>query len=282
MRSWTSTSSESGRSAPLPPGAPASRFLPGARPRLIAHRGLAPDGAENTLRAFHDAVAAGATMLETDTRATSDGIALAVHDATLERVCGDRRHVDTLRVTDLPGIRVAGTEPLALLEDVLGSFPDVPVNIDVKDRRAIVPAVSAIARTRSARRVCLTSFDDAVARRAVAGVRATTGVTPVRSPSRRALAAFLAGTALELPQRALTRILAPYGALQVPPRHRGVPVITPRTVAAAHRAGCEVHAWTIDEVGEMRALLAMGVDGMITNRVDVLAELLESAPPPRS
>ncbi|GAA1708053.1 glycerophosphodiester phosphodiesterase family protein [Brachybacterium phenoliresistens] len=280
MRSWTSTTAD----PPAHAGAPgtASRFLPGARPRLIAHRGLARDGAENTMRAFHDAIAAGATMLETDTRATADGVALAVHDATLERVAGDHRHVDTLRITDLPGIRVAGIEPIALLEDVLGSFGDVPVNIDVKDRRGIVPAVGAVARTRSADRICVTSFDASIARRTVAGIRATTGRAPARSPSRSGIAAFLAASALEAPRGAVRRVLSPYGAIQVPPTYRGVPVVTARTVAAAHGAGCEVHVWTIDDRRTMRDLLRLGVDGIITNRVDVLAELLESAPPPRS
>src|SRR5699024_7288683 len=65
---------------------PASRFLPGPRPRRIAHRGLALDAAENTLTAFQAAVDAGADMLETDTRATADGLALAVHDEDLQRI----------------------------------------------------------------------------------------------------------------------------------------------------------------------------------------------------
>ncbi|MFC0674303.1 glycerophosphodiester phosphodiesterase family protein [Brachybacterium hainanense] len=285
MRSWTTATAEGAGPVAGPdprrgPG-PRSRFLPGLRPRRIAHRGFAPDGAENTLRAFHDAVAAGATMLETDTRATADGVALALHDEDLCRIAGDRRRVDSLAATDLPAIRIAGLEPIARLEDVLGTFPDMPINIDVKDAAAVGPAVRAIARTGSARRVCVTSFDDAVARRAATGVRVTTGITPVRSPSRIALGTFLAAGALELPDRAVRRLLSPYGALQVPVSYRGVPVVTPRTVAAAHRAGCEVHVWTIDERDVMRALLDLGVDGIITNRVDVLAELLEDAAPPR-
>ncbi|NMA77820.1 MAG: glycerophosphodiester phosphodiesterase, partial [Actinomycetales bacterium] len=75
---------------------PRSRFLPGPRPRRIAHRGFALDGAENTMRAFEDALAAGADMLETDTRATRDGLALAVHDEDLLRVAGDERRIDEI------------------------------------------------------------------------------------------------------------------------------------------------------------------------------------------
>lgn len=254
---------------------PTRRFLPGPVPRRIAHRGLALDGAENTLRAFSDALAAGADVLETDTRATSDGIALAVHDEDLRRIAGDPRRIDDLDRAAASAVRLPGAEPLATLEDVLGSFPGVPVNIDVKTPSAILPAASAIARTSSAHRICLTSFDDRTARLAVAAVRAATGVLPVRSPSRGALAAFVAARCVEAPEALLRRLLARYGALQVPIRYRGVPLVSERNIAAAHRAGCEVHVWTIDDPATMRELLVSGVDGIITNRVDLLSELLD-------
>ena len=140
--------------------------------------------------------------------------------------------------------------------------PNACISVDVR----------AIARTRSADRICLAGFDDAVTARAVEKVREATGITPVRSPSRRAIALFLGLVASGAPAAAVRRLLAPYGALQVPVSHRQVPVVTPRTVAAAHRAGCEVHVWTIDEPDEMRRLLALGVDGIVTNRVDLLTE----------
>lgn len=259
-----------------------SRFLPGLRPRRIAHRGLALDGAENTMRAFEDALAHGADMIETDTRPTADGTALAFHDATLIRVVGQDRPVTSVRDEELEHLRTAGDEPLARLEDVLGTFTDVPINIDVKAAEAIAPTARAVARTRAANRICVTSFDDRVARSAIEAIRSTTGVVPVRSPSRAAMARFLSAVSLEAPQRLISGMLKPYGALQVPASYRGVPVVTPRSIAAAHRAGCEVHVWTIDEVEEMSALLRMGVDGIITNRVDLLARLLAGDPTPTS
>lgn len=256
--------------------------MPGPRPRRIAHRGLALDGAENTLRAFAAAIEAGAEILETDTRATADGTALAMHDSTLERVAGDARLISALRDADLPALRIAGSEPVATLEDVLGSFPEVPVNIDVKSADAIAPAARAIARTRAARRVCVTSFDDRIARSAAEAVRATSGVLPVRSPSRGTIVAFLTACAAEAPAAVIRRLLRPYGALQVPASQGRIRVVTPRTVAAAHRAGCEVHVWTVDEPEEMRHLLEMGVDGIITNRVDLLSDLLTGMPEGRA
>lgn len=274
MRSWTAARAEgrSGTRGRPVPGTPESRFLPGPRPRRIAHRGFALDGAENTMRAFQDALAHGADVLETDTRATRDGIALAFHDATLQRVADDPRRIADLSAADLSGIRVHGDEPLAPLAEVLDAFAHVPVNIDVKDMAAVAPAVAAIARTRAANRVCVTSFDDRVAAAAAAGVLRATGVLPVRSPSRAAMARFLAARSVEAPARAISRILAPYAALQVPVRHGRVRIVTAANIAAAHRAGCEVHVWTIDEPDEMRRLLALGVDGIVTNRVDLLTE----------
>lgn len=255
---------------------PASRFLPGPRPRVIAHRGFALDGAENTLRAFEDALAAGADMLETDTRASADGTAYAVHDEDLLRIAGDRRRIARSRDRELAAVRVGGSEPLALLEDVLGSFPQVPINLDVKDERAVAPAVTAIARTGAASRVCVTSFSGTVAERAVHGVRAATGITPLRSPSQGALAAFRALVALGAPTGLVGRVLRPYAALQIPREFRGIPLLTPETIATAHRHGCEVHVWTIDDRTAMEDLVTAGVDGIITNRTDLLVATLRA------
>lgn len=250
------------------------RFPAGPRPRIIAHRGLALGAPENTMRAFEAALAAGADMLETDCHATRDGVALTIHDPDLRRVGeGDVRRVEHLTAEEAAAVRLAGTDTVPRLEDVLGSFA-VPVNIDVKAPSAVRPVAEAIARTASASRVCVTSFDGRTARRAAVAVRDLTGTLPARSPSVGAMTAFLGAVSTGAPQRVVDRILAPYGALQVPPRHRGYPVVTRRSVALAHRAGCEVHVWTIDAEKEMRALLALGADGIVTNRSDLLARLL--------
>lgn len=256
-------------------GAVPSRFLPGPRPRRIAHRGLALDGAENTMRAFEDALAAGADMLETDTHATRDGLALAVHDEDLQRIAGDPRRIAELSAREAGEVRLPGDQPLAMLEDVLGTFRDVPVNIDIKTPSAIGPAVAAISRTRSADRVCLAGFDGTVVRRTAVTLHAATGIRAVRSPSRGVLSAFLAARAVEAPTAMIRRLLAPYGALQIPVEHRGLPVATPANIAAAHRAGCEVHVWTVDDPVTMQDLLLSGADGIITNRVDLLTGLLD-------
>lgn len=248
-------------------------YGPGRLPRIIAHRGLALDGAENTLRAFADALAAGADVLETDAHASADAVAVVMHDPDLRRAAGDPRRIEQAPWTEIAALRVAGLEPVPRLDEVLGSF-DVTVNIDVKTRAAAVPVARAIQRTNSAGRVCVTSFDGRTAAAAVREVHRRTGVTPLRSPSVGVMSAVLGALAVGAPQRVIDSLLRPYAALQVPPTYRGLAVVTPRSIAAAHAAGCEVHVWTIDDDRQMRDLLAMGADGIVTNRSDVLARLV--------
>lgn len=257
-------------------GAGPRPYADGPTPRIIAHRGLALDGAENTLRAFGAALEAGADVIETDAHVTADGVAVAMHDPDLSRVTGEHGSVARVTAGDLAQLRVAGAEPIPSLEEVLDAVP-APVNIDVKVPAAALPVARAIARTASADRVCVTSFDGRTAAVAARAVLRLTGTAPRRSPSQGIMTAFVLALAAGAPQGAITRLLRPYAALQIPPRHRGHPLVTPRSVAAAHRAGCEVHVWTIDTEREMRDLLAMGADGIVTNRSDVLARVLGRA-----
>ena len=149
----------------------------------------------------------------------------------------------------------------------------MPVPMSVMSVSTTAPC--AVSRTRAAERVCIAGFDGAVVRRTIATLHAATNITAVRSPSRGVIGGFLAARAVEAPDAVIARLLAPYGALQVPLSHQGVPIVTAANVAAAHRAGCEVHAWTVDDPETMQDLLVKGVDGIITNRVDLLSALLE-------
>ena len=211
-------------------------------------------------------------MLETDTRATRDGLARRAHED-----CPYRRRPRRIDEFPMDAGAAAARRPAARdARGRAGRLPDVLLNIDVKSSPRSVPP-SPRRLTRSADRVCLAGFDGAVVRRAVATLRAATGVTAVRSPSRGVIGRFLAARALEAPLAVTDRLLAPYGALQVPETYKGIPVVTRDTVAAAHHAGCEVHVWTVDDPVTMQDLLVKGVDGIITNRVDLLSELLDDA-----
>ena len=252
------------------------RYFSGPFPRAIAHRGFAPDGGENTLEAFQAALLEGADVLETDVQATSDAVALTFHDPTLARVvAGDDRVVADTSWKALRSVRIQDAGGITRLDEALASLPSALFNIDVKSARAIAPTVSAIERTGAGRRVCLTSFDPKIAKEVVTRASKACGYPVMASASRTTVAAFLASSHLGT-EFLSARILAPFAALQVPVRFRGIHIITPRFVAAAHRAGCEVHAWTIDEEPLMHRLLDMGVDGIVSNRTDRLVNVREA------
>ena len=135
-------------------------FLDHPGPLPFAHRGGASQWPENTMPAFEGAVALGYRYLETDAHVTADGVCLAFHDDHLDRVT-DR----TGAIADLPyrlvkDARVDGREPIPLLEDLIGSFPAVRINIDPKHDEVVEPLAAVIRRTGALGRVCLGSFSD--------------------------------------------------------------------------------------------------------------------------
>ena len=120
-----------------------------------------------------------------------------------------------------------------------------------------------------AHRVLLTSFSDERRRAALAAAeRAGAGIRPATSAGTATIAPLLARSPSRS-ARLLGRALAGVDALQVPERHGRLRIVTPRLIAAAHRHGVEVHVWTVNDPADMRRLVAMGVDGIVTDRADV-------------
>lgn len=247
----------------------ASRYLDVPAPLVMAHRGFSPAGLENSMAAFAAAVDLGVTHLETDVHVTADSRLVAFHDDVLDRVSDGVGAVAALPWDVVRRARIGGTEPVPLLEDVLGAWPEVRVNVDVKAAGAVGPLVDAINRTRAWDRVCVASFSDA-RRRAVLR-RLPTGVAS--SPGQETVAAFWAASRVPTPTPALRRLTRDVVCLQVPERHGRVRVVDERFVAAAHRAGLQVHVWTVDEADDMHRLLDLGVDGLITDRADTALEV---------
>ena len=128
----------------------------------MAHRGFDDTGRglENSLPAFEAAVRLGYRYVETDVHATRDGVVVAFHDETLDRVTDRRGAIPELSWREVSRARVGGAEPVPQLEDLLGSWPELRVNIDIKSPGAILPLVRVIERTRAHDRVCVTSFSD--------------------------------------------------------------------------------------------------------------------------
>jgi glycerophosphoryl diester phosphodiesterase len=243
-------------------------FFSPALPRVLAHRGLATSAPENTMLAFLKALSAGAEYLETDVHVSQDGVAVIAHDEDLKRVAGRPVRVEHLTMAELRRVNLGDGQSFSSLAEVLDAFPTARFNIDIKVDGAVQPTVDAVLAAGAVKRVLIASFSDKRRKRAV---RLLPGVAT--SASRRASALAILGARLGL--TALVRAaLRDVNAVQLPHRFKGMRIITPRLVSAVHTAGAEVHAWTINDVPTMSALLAIGVDGIVTDRADLALELL--------
>jgi glycerophosphoryl diester phosphodiesterase len=245
-------------------------FLDHPRPVAFAHRGGAAHAPENSWAAFEHAIKLGYAYLETDARATSDGKLVAFHDRTLDRVTDASGPINALPYREVAALRVSGTEPIPLIEDLLGAWPDVRFNIDLKDVPGISLLPEVLRRTGAWDRVCVTSFSGRRLRTArrlldrpvcmttspavIAAVRCMVGTGPHGSQAR-------------LLVRRLSRSAA--GCAQVPGK-----VATAAFLRRAHALGLDVHVWTINERAEMSRFLDLGADGLMTDDVAALRDVL--------
>jgi glycerophosphoryl diester phosphodiesterase len=242
-------------------------FLEGEHPRVIAHRGLSLQHAENTLGAFHAAVASGADILETDVHVTRDGEVVIAHDPDLTRVAGRPGLVRDFTASQLAGMDLGFGEGFPLLDTVLREFPEQKFNIDLKTRSAVDPFAELIRAHGAQDRVLATSFDEPT-REAV--IRALPDVSS--SASQQMVIRARLWTWLGLPMDSL-RFSPEVAALQIPPSRFGVALVTPSMLRFARRRGLEVHVWTINNPDDMRRLWAMGVHGIVTDRSDLAVEV---------
>jgi len=246
-------------------------YLDFPAPLAFAHRGgtglAGNSGLENSMAAFQAAVDLGYTYLETDVHVTADGAVVAFHDASLDRTTGTEGRIADLSYDALRSRLIGGRETIPLLEDVLQTWPQARVNIDVKVRGAIDPVVRVVRRNGAERRVCFASFSERRIRRVrrLLGPQVATAYGPLGVAALRTL-----------PLDGLRRRLlsAPVPCLQVPWRVRRFEVVTPAFVQRAHALGKHVHVWTIDDPDGIRTLLDRGVDGIISDRIDVLRDVL--------
>jgi glycerophosphoryl diester phosphodiesterase len=247
-------------------------FLDTGSPVLaFAHRGGAahPDnvGLENTRRAFAVAWSLGFRYFETDVHLTRDGVLLAFHDAVLERVSDGTGRLADLTYAELSHMRIGGTEAIPTLLELVEAFPGARFNIDLKAEGTAEPLAALIAEHGLQDRILVGSFSARRlnAFRRLAGPRVPTAAHPAE------VAAYLL-----LPGRlatALTR--GRVAALQIPYRRGPLTIASRRLVRRAHAANLPVHVWTIDDPVEMETLLDRGVDGLMTDRTDILRAVLE-------
>jgi len=235
-------------------------YLDSAHPIAFAHRGGLSVHPENTLPAFEHAVELGYRYLETDVHSTADGVLVAFHDDDLGRTCGIDARIDELPWSEVAEARVDGREPIPRMGELLTRFPDARFNIDAKSDRAADGLGDLIERTGAIDRVCAASFSQRRLQRL-----------------RRRLGPGLLTNLVswEVAYLSLLRRLPGTTArvAQVPVEAGWYTVVTERFVAAARAAGIPVHVWTIDDPDEMRRLLDLGVDGIMTDRPEVLRDV---------
>jgi glycerophosphoryl diester phosphodiesterase len=251
--------------------APRHPYLDGPFPRAFAHRGWHLDeltGMENSLAAFRRAVAEGYRYLETDVRATRDGVVVVLHDPTLDRTTDGCGVVEQLDWAAVRTARVGGRELVCRLADLLEELPQVLLNVDVKADTAVTPVLELLQSTDQWHRVCLASFSESRLQR----LRAAAGSQLLTSMGTASVVALRLCSVLPLPCGSPIR----GGLAQLPVRRYGIPVVDRMVVRYAHHHGLEVHAWTVDRAEEMATLLDLGVDGLVTDRPDVLRDVLRA------
>ncbi len=253
-------------------------------PVNLAHRGSSIETPENTLEAYRLAVESGAGGLELDVHMTQDGGLVVMHDDKVDR-CTDG--AGPLREKSLQETKAldagynfsqdgGATFPyrgqefrIPRLEEVFQQFPNTPVNLDIKENQAGFEkaVLRKIEESGAEDRTFVASQKHRVVRR----FRKLSGGKVLTSSSQLEVGIFLL-----LSRLYLERLLRPaYAALQVPTRYRGIELVTPRFVSAAHNLGVRVDVWTIDDSDEMRRVLDLGVDVVMTNRPQVLADVLK-------
>lgn len=254
-------------------------FEAGGGIRVIGHRGGAGAAPENTVAAIRHGVEAGADAIEFDIHATSDGRIVLFHDDTLDRTTDGAGPVEARTLAELrrfdaghgytPDLgrsfpfRGAGVR-IPTLAEALEAAEGLPVVCEVKTPAAGRLLAEWLPDRPERERMIVGGFDPAALAPAAAAAR-------WRCATRKDLAPLVLLGRLGLPARLLPEV----GAAMVPVRHRGLRVVTRGFVRRCHATGAGVHVWTVNRPDEMRTLLDLGVDGLISDFPAVARRVVE-------
>lgn len=251
-------------------------YLGVEHPIRFAHRGSRMLWPENTVYAFAKAVELGYRYIETDVRISRDRHVVVFHDASLERTTNGSGKVSDWDLEDLRKLDAAyhfdleGHHPLrgtgigiSTLREVFEQFPEAHFNIDLKGAGMEWPVADVI---RDAGRVESTMIGSFIGHRTAKFRRITGGEVATSAGPREAMAMWIASRR----GRSVRKAAAAY---QLPFNYKSLP-IDRKFVAAIHAAGAQVHFWTVNDKPNMERLLELGADGIITDRPDLLNEVL--------
>jgi len=217
------------------------------------------------MAAFRRAVDLGYRFIETDVHLTADNVLVAFHDSKLDRLTDRTGAIGELSWEEVRQARIGGKEPIPLFEDLLREWPDVRINVDPKSDRAVIPLVNIVRDLGAIDRVCVGSFYAERINRA----KAALGPTLCTSPAPlQFIPIWLRALGLPVP-------VGNYGCVQVPTHLKGIPLVTRRFVKKVQGLGMQVHVWTINDEPTMHRLFDLGVDAIMTDRLELLRDVMQ-------
>ncbi|MED5530948.1 MAG: glycerophosphodiester phosphodiesterase family protein [Pseudomonadota bacterium] len=233
-------------------------FLP------FAHRGANYYKTENTSEAFKKAMNLGFIHIETDVRASKDGVPYIFHDSTLERLTGDRIAINKLTSTDLAKIRLRGGNAIPKLEETLEEFPQIFFNIDVKSWDVVKPLAKTINHLKTFNQICIGSFND---------YRIYAMQKLLNAPI-----CFSAGTIksfkilVMINLGMIPRIVEP--CIQLPLFYKGRKIINQFVVSKIKKSRTKLHIWGTNNETHITELIDFGIDGLMVDDCVLLKKIL--------
>lgn len=251
-------------------------------PLVIAHQGGDGVWPGETMLAYQNAVDLGVDVLEMDIHITKDGELILMHDETVDRTTDGTGEIESMTLTDLKKLDAAydwspdegKTFPyrgqgiqVATLEEIFQAFPEMRMTIEIKKTNSSMakPFCDLIREYNMQDKVLVASFHDERLKefRAECPEVATSSAKNETTVFVLLTKAFLGGFYSPI-----------FYSLQVPEESGGITVMTPAFVRAAHARNLAVEPWTINDEETMRKFIEWGVDGIITDRPDILMEVL--------
>jgi glycerophosphoryl diester phosphodiesterase len=252
-------------------------YLSREHPLRLAHRGSRVLWPENTIAAFQGAKDRGCLYIETDLHVSKDGVVVVFHDHRLERVTNGKGPIAKWLWEDLRRLDAAyffkPEEDYPLrgkgigipsLEEVIKTFPRMHFNVDLKQPGSEAAVAGFIDTHNIHDRLLIASFSDRRIRRCSNHLNRPTATSVGRWEFLRLWTSSRRGKPLKTTA----------AVLQMPVRHGGITWLDRKLIQAAHAQGIQVHVWTVNDAQEMRRLLSLDVDGIITDRIDLLNEVL--------
>ena len=236
-----------------------SRFLP------FAHRGASKLAPENTFAAFQAAYDLGFKIIETDVRASADGVLYCFHDEDLSRMSGNSQQLEKLNSDQIDVLRVDDSHPIPKLQDLYEAFPDCCFNLDAKSWHCVDPLVDLVKRMNVDQRTCFGSFSQA--RLDVISDRLGDGAAAQSFGTRGAVKLYLNYL---MRRRIEVRAIC----AQFPLQHFGISLVNANTLDYYRSLGLKTHVWTVNEADEMQRLIDLGVDGIMTDDCELLKAVL--------